>query len=88
MAPGKPGATAGGAAGIGRRQWRHLRDAPRFTAVYATLWPKVDGAVPVVVCSGGHPPGLVLRDDESVEVLDRAPGMLLGVFPTVELSDQ
>ena len=59
-----------------------------LTAVYATLWPKVDGAVPVVVCSGGHPPGLVLRDDESVEVLDRAPGMLLGVFPTVELSDQ
>jgi serine phosphatase RsbU (regulator of sigma subunit) len=59
-----------------------------LTAVYATLEPKVDGAVPVVVCSGGHPPGLVLRDDESVEVLDQAPGMLLGVFPTVELSDQ
>jgi serine phosphatase RsbU (regulator of sigma subunit) len=59
-----------------------------LTAVYATLQPKVDGAVPVAVCSGGHPPGLVLRDDESVEVLDQAPGMLLGVFSTVELSDQ
>jgi serine phosphatase RsbU (regulator of sigma subunit) len=30
----------------------------------------------------------VLRDDESVEVLDGANGTLLGVFPTVELSDQ
>ena len=59
-----------------------------LTAVYATLEPKADGVVPVVLCSGGHPPALVLRDDESVEVLDRATGMLLGVFPTVELSDQ
>ena len=50
--------------------------------------PKADGVVPVVVCSGGHPPGLVLRDDESVECLDRANGTLLGVFPTVDLSDQ
>jgi hypothetical protein len=58
-----------------------------LTAVYATLAPKPDGVVPVVVCSGGHPPAFVLRDDESVEVLDRAGGMLLGVFPTVELAD-
>ena len=58
-----------------------------LTAVYATLEPKPDGVVPVVVCSGGHPPAFVLRDDESVEVLDRAGGMLLGVFPTVELAD-
>jgi serine phosphatase RsbU (regulator of sigma subunit) len=59
-----------------------------LTAVYATLEPTVDGAVPVVLCSGGHPPPLVLRDDESVEILDGANGTLLGVFPTVELSDQ
>jgi serine phosphatase RsbU (regulator of sigma subunit) len=59
-----------------------------LTAVYATLQPKEDGGVPVVLCSGGHPPGLVLRDDESVEVLDQTNGTLLGVFPTVELSDQ
>jgi hypothetical protein len=59
-----------------------------LTAAYATLEPRVEGAIPVVLCSGGHPPGLVLRDDESVEVLDGANGMLLGVFPTVELSDQ
>jgi serine phosphatase RsbU (regulator of sigma subunit) len=59
-----------------------------LTAVYATLEPKADGVVPIVLCSGGHPPGLVLRDDESVERLDRANGMLLGVFPTVALTDQ
>jgi serine phosphatase RsbU (regulator of sigma subunit) len=58
-----------------------------LTAVYATLEPKADGVVPVVLCSGGHPPAFVLRDDESVEVLDRAGGMLLGVFPRVELTD-
>ncbi len=58
-----------------------------LTAVYATLEPKPDGVVPVVLCSGGHPPAYVLRDDESVELLDRAGGMLLGVFPTVELVD-
>jgi serine phosphatase RsbU (regulator of sigma subunit) len=58
-----------------------------LTAVYATLEPK-DHVVPVVICSGGHPPGLVLRDDESVEVLDGVTGTLLGVFPDPELSDQ
>jgi len=58
-----------------------------LTAVYATLEPKGDGVVAVVLCSGGHPPAFLLRDDESVEILDRATGTLLGVFPTVELSD-
>ena len=58
-----------------------------LTAVYATLEPKGDGVVPVVLCSGGHPPAFLLRDDESVEILDGATGTLLGVFPTVELSD-
>jgi serine phosphatase RsbU (regulator of sigma subunit) len=58
-----------------------------LTAVYALLEPKGDGVVPLTLCNGGHPPALVLRDDESVEVLDRATGMLLGVFPTVELDD-
>lgn len=59
-----------------------------LTAVYATLEPKADGVVPVVLCSGGHPPAVVLRDDESVEILDGAGGMLLGVFRTVELADE
>jgi len=58
-----------------------------LTAVYATLEPQPGGVVPVVHCSGGHPPAFLLRDDESVELLDRAGGMLLGVFPTVELAD-
>jgi serine phosphatase RsbU (regulator of sigma subunit) len=59
-----------------------------LTAVYALLEPKVDGVVPVVLCGAGHPPAFVLRDDESVEVLNRDTGMLLGVFPVVELTDQ
>jgi serine phosphatase RsbU (regulator of sigma subunit) len=59
-----------------------------LTAIYALLEPKVDGVVPVLLSSAGHPPAFVLRDDESVEVLNRDTGMLLGVFPAVELSDQ
>jgi serine phosphatase RsbU (regulator of sigma subunit) len=58
-----------------------------LTAVYGTLEPKGDGVLRATLCSGGHPPGLVLRDDESVEILDRANGMLLGVFPSIELTD-
>jgi hypothetical protein len=58
-----------------------------LTAVYATLEPKDDGVVHITLSSGGHPPALVLRDDESVEVLDRDTGVLLGVFPTIELTD-
>ena len=58
-----------------------------LTAVYATFEPK-DDVVSVVLCSGGHPPGLVLRDDESVEVLDGDTGTLLGVFPDPVLTDQ
>jgi len=58
-----------------------------LTAVYATLEPKGDGVLRVTLCSGGHPPGLVLRDDESVETLDAATGTLLGVFPRVDLTD-
>ena len=58
-----------------------------LTAVYATFEPAADGVVPVVLCSGGHPPGFVLRDDETVEVLDRDTGMLLGLFPDIELAD-
>jgi Stage II sporulation protein E (SpoIIE)/GAF domain len=59
-----------------------------LTAIYASVEPKVDGVVPVLLCSAGHPPAFVLRDDESVEVLSGDTGMLLGVFPVVELTDQ
>ncbi len=62
--------------------------AERFlTAVFACLAPK-RGLLEVTLASGGHPPALVLRDDESVEVLDGSPGTLLGVFPDVRLTDQ
>lgn len=75
---------------LGRLNEALLRlGSERFlTAVYATLESKADGGVPIVICSGGHPPGLVLRDDESVVCLDQGTGTLLGVFPTVDLSDQ
>lgn len=59
-----------------------------LTAVFAIFEAKADGAVPIVLCSGGHPPAMVLRDDESVEWLDQATGTLLGVFPTIDLADQ
>jgi Stage II sporulation protein E (SpoIIE)/GAF domain len=58
-----------------------------FTAVYAVVAPCEDG-VEVTLSSAGHPPGAVLRDDETVELLDRRPGMLLGAFPDPELEDE
>ena len=62
--------------------------ADRFlTAVFACVHP-VAGRVQITLAGGGHPPALVLRDDESVELLDAATGTLLGAFPDVELTDQ
>lgn len=58
-----------------------------LTAVFACV-ETVAGRVEIILACGGHPPALVLRDDESVEVLDRATGVLLGAFPDVELTDQ
>jgi len=57
------------------------------TAVYAVVTPRSD-RVEVTLSSAGHPPGAVLRDDETVELLDRQPGMLLGVFPEPALTDE
>ncbi len=57
-----------------------------FTAVYARVTPR-DGGVEVTLSSAGHPPSAVLRDDETVELLNRRPGMLLGVFPDPDLED-
>jgi serine phosphatase RsbU (regulator of sigma subunit) len=57
-----------------------------FTAVYAVATPRED-RVEVTLSSAGHPPGAVLRDDETVEFLDRRPGMLLGAFSDPELED-
>lgn len=50
-----------------------------LTAVLAHLRPRAD-RVDVELANGGHPPALVLHDDESVTVLDAAPGMLLGML--------
>jgi hypothetical protein len=57
------------------------------TAVFAVVTPCSD-RVEVTLASAGHPPGAVLRDDETVELLDRQLGTLLGVFPEPALSDE
>jgi hypothetical protein len=56
------------------------------TAQLARLTATLD-AVQVTLADGGHPPALVLRDDESVEVLDRATGTLLGMLPGTTFTD-
>src|SRR5206468_678854 len=43
--------------------------------------------VRVTLAGGGHPPAIVLRDDESVTVLDGTPGMLLGMLPGTGFRD-
>ena len=65
------------------------QDGDRFcTAVYARIRHLDGGRVEVNLSSGGHPPVLILRDDETVEVLDRFTGTLLGILPDVVLHDQ
>jgi len=65
---------------------RRLEPSERFcTAVYARIRPGPSG-VEMTLASGGHPPALVLRDNESVEELPTG-GLMLGVFPDVELFD-
>ena len=57
-----------------------------LTAVLACVTPLPD-RVQVLLAGGGHPPAMVLHDDESVTVLDAAPGMLLGMLPGSDFSD-
>jgi len=74
----------------------HQGPAERFcTALYAlATLPSAaaargtGGGVEVRLANGGHPPGLVLRDDESVERLDEGAGMLLGVFSDPVFADE
>lgn len=62
------------------------RDDERFcTAVYARLHPSERG-LELSVASGGHPPALILRNDGSVERLDRIKGSALGLFPDAQLA--
>ena len=64
------------------------RAGDRFcTAVYLDLRPSSAG-VDVTLASGGHPPGLVLRDDGRVEVVESGGGLLLGLFPDAQVVDQ
>jgi len=63
---------------------RQAVDDHFLTAVLARLQPR-DDWVDVELASGGHPPALVLRDDESVTVLDATTGTLLGVLPEIDL---
>lgn len=63
------------------------RSDDRFcTAVYLLMHPSEMG-VQVVLSRGGHPPPLLLREDGSVESLDGAAGMPMGMFPDADVSD-
>ena len=57
-----------------------------LTAVVVRLTP-APGGLEVVLAGGGHPPAMVLHDDESVSVLDGSSGMLLGMLPGTGFRD-
>lgn len=65
---------------------RQAVDDRFLTAVLVCLTPMAH-RVQVLLAGGGHPPPLVLHDDESVTVLDDAPGMLLGMLPGTNFRD-
>jgi serine phosphatase RsbU (regulator of sigma subunit) len=65
---------------------RQTFDDRFLTAVLACVTPSPE-QVQVLVANGGHPPPLVLHDDESVTVLGDAPGMLLGMLPGSDFRD-
>ncbi|MGH9225917.1 MAG: PP2C family protein-serine/threonine phosphatase [Acidimicrobiales bacterium] len=66
---------------------RRVEPSERFcTAVFARIEPH-EGDVRITVASGGHPPALVLRDDETVEE-QPVGGLMLGVFADVDLTDE
>ncbi|MDQ4068817.1 MAG: SpoIIE family protein phosphatase [Actinomycetota bacterium] len=65
---------------------RRAADDRFLTAVLAWLEP-VEHGVRVELASGGHPPPLVLGDDESVTVVDTGAGTLLGTLATTNLHD-
>ncbi|HJV09005.1 MAG TPA: PP2C family protein-serine/threonine phosphatase, partial [Acidimicrobiales bacterium] len=65
---------------------RQTFDDRFLTAVLVCVTPRSD-CVQVLAANGGHPPALVLHDDESVTVLEEAPGMLLGMLPGSDFRD-
>ncbi|MGH9037524.1 MAG: PP2C family protein-serine/threonine phosphatase, partial [Acidimicrobiia bacterium] len=58
-----------------------------LTAIFASIEPQADH-LKVALAVGGHPPPLVLRDDETVEWVEGSHGVLLGVFPDAVLVNQ
>jgi sigma-B regulation protein RsbU (phosphoserine phosphatase) len=65
---------------------RQAADDRFLTAVLACLEPGHAG-VGVELASGGHPPPLVLGDDESVTVVETGGGTLLGTLASTDLRD-
>ena len=59
----------------------------RFVTALLARFTATDDGVEVELAGGGHPPALVLRDDESVTILDRATGTLLGMLPGTTFTD-
>lgn len=64
------------------------RDDDRFcTALYLRLRRR-PGDMELTMASGGHPPPMVVRDDGTVEPVERIPGMLLGLFSDAGLCER
>jgi serine phosphatase RsbU (regulator of sigma subunit) len=59
----------------------------RFLTAVLVCLTRLPDRVQVLLAGGGHPPALVLHDDESVTVLGDAPGMLLGMLPGSDFRD-
>jgi PAS domain S-box-containing protein len=63
------------------------RTDERFaTVALGTLWFDDEGQATVSLACGGHPPPMLMRSDGTVEAVGAA-GMLLGLFPDVELNE-
>ena len=74
---------------LGRLNETLLRQAvgDRFLTAVLVRLTATEDRVDAELAGGGHPPAMVLHDDESVTVLDRAPGMLLGMLPGTNFHD-
>ena len=73
-------------AGLNQALLDQPADDPRFlTAIYATVRPHL-AVTSVRICSAGHPLALIRRADGRVLPAGR-PGMLLGLFPQLDLYD-
>lgn len=69
---------------LNRAMFGWVPDERFCTAVILRLRPH-EGGVEVTIASGGHPPVIVVREDGSIETVEAATGMLLGVAPDPQL---